>query len=171
MNGWIKLWDIPEDHWLNSDIKFYGAWVKLIRKAEIKDGKKVIRGTMIDAKRGTVYASANQLSKEWGVTRRMVHHFLELCEADGMVNVQRMSNRFLIIKVNNYAKFQDRPNGRCATDRTTDRTTESTTESTTDRIFFLTNKQKVKKNRSGFSDFPQRETNYDEIFKRMEGVK
>ena len=167
--NWIKIWDIPEDHWVNADIKYFGAWVKLIRAAEYKDRMIVVRGTKIEAKRGNVYTSVNKLAEEWGVTRRMVNHFLDLCQQDGMVDVQRVSNRYLVIKVNNYAKYQDRPNAKRTTESTTDNTTESTTESTTDRIFFLTNKQNIQKDRrkNGFADFPQRDTDYDALLEEV----
>ncbi len=172
--NWIKLWDIPEDHWLNADIKYFGAWVKLIRAAEYKDRMIVIRGTKVEAKRGNVYTSVNRLAEEWGVTRRMVGHFLELCQQDGMVDVQRVSNRYMVVKINNYAKYQDRRNAKRTTDRATDDTTESTTDSTTERVFFLTNKQNIQTNRrtrarkNSFADFPQRDTDYDAIFKEVQ---
>jgi len=132
MAGWIKLWDIPEDHWLNSDIRYFGMWVKLIRKAETKNRKIVRNGVMIDAKRGTVYSSVNQMAREWGVTRRTVEHFLHLCESDGMITVQRAGNAGSNVIVNNYAKYQDKPNNGRATDSTTNDTTDGTTDSTTD---------------------------------------
>ena len=139
MAGWIKIWDIPEDHWLNSDIRYFGMWVKLIRKAETKNRKIVRNGVMIDAKRGTVYSSVNQMATEWGVTRRTVEHFLHLCESDGMITVQRAGNAGSNVIISNYAKYQDKPyNGR-ATDSTTDGTTDGTTDSTTKATSFLTN--------------------------------
>lgn len=147
MAGWIKIWDIPEDHWLNADIRYFGMWVKLIRKAETKNRKIVRNGVMIDAKRGTVYSSVNQMAREWGVTRRTVEHFLHLCESDGMITVQRAGNAGSNVIVNNYAKYQDKPyNGRATdsttndtTDGTTDSTTDGTTDSTTKATSFLTN--------------------------------
>lgn len=143
MAGWVKIWDIPEGHWLNSDLRYFGAWVRLIRKAEIRDHKIVRHGTMFDAKRGSVYTSCNELAGEWGVTRRMVDNFLGMCEADGMVTVQRMGNRGIIVNISNYAKFQGRGGNRCATDGATDGATDSTTDDATDDatdgVFFLTN--------------------------------
>ena len=147
MAGWIKIWDIPEDHWLNADIRYFGMWVKLIRKAETKNRKIVRNGVMIDAKRGTVYSSVNQMAREWGVTRRTVEHFLHLCESDGMITVQRAGNAGSNVIVNNYAKYQDKPyNGRATdstTDSTTDGTTDGTTDSTTKATSFLTNTEGI----------------------------
>lgn len=167
--NWIKVWDIPQDHWVNSDAETYGMWIKLIRRAETKNRNIVIRGMMIEAKRGSAYASENQLATEWGVTRRRVHSFLQKLEQDGMISVQRMSNRYLVIKVSNYAKFQDPPKSMRTTDgQQTDN--GRTTDCTTERGLFLTNKQNIQKHRSknAFANFPQRETNYDELFEEAE---
>lgn len=163
--NWIKLWNIPEGHWLNSDLKYYAAWIKLIQMAEYKDGTKVIRGTMIETKRGSVYTSVNKLAKAFGISRYLVEHFLAMCEADSMIDLQRISNRYIVIKVNNYAKFQDKPKGRFTTDLATDCATDCTTE----RVFFLTNKQNIQKDRrkNGFADFPQRDTDYDALLEEV----
>ena len=156
MAGWIKVWDIPEDHWLNSDIRYFGMWIKLIRKAETRDRKLVRNGVMIEAKRGTVYSSVNKMAEEWGVTRRTVDHFLALCEADGMITVQRAGNAGSNVIINNYAKYQDKPNNKRATDNTTNDTTDGTTDSTTDgttkATLFLTNKSEYTEGQKGGED-------------------
>ena len=143
MARWVKVWDFPEDHWLNDDIRFFGMWIKLIRKAEPKPRKIIRYGQMLETKRGAVYTSVNELATEWHVTRRLVDHFLQLCEQDGMVSVQRMGNRGINVFISNYAKYQDKPDNKRATERTTDSTTNSTTNSTTDSTteasFFRTN--------------------------------
>lgn len=168
--NWIKLWKIPEGHWLNSDSRYFAAWIKLIQRAETKDKNLVIRGTMVEAKRGSVYASENELAKDWGVSRRLVHSFLEKCERDGMVSVQRKSNRYLVIKVSNYAKFQDRPSD----ERTTEphqKHNRSTTEAQQNGVSSyrsIKNIQNIQKGRNAFANFPQRETNYDELFEEAE---
>lgn len=167
--NWIKVWDIPQDHWINSDAETYGMWIKLIRKAETKDRNIVIRGTMIEAKRGSAYASENELANEWGVSRRRVHSFISKLEQDGMISAQRMSNRYLVIKVSNYAKFQDPPKSM----RTTDgqqKHNRSTTDCTTEPTSFLTIKQNIQKDRrkNAFADFPQRDTDYDSLFEEVQ---
>ena len=143
MAGWIKLWEIPEDHWLREDLRYIGAWNDLIQMAEPKDRKIVRYGTMIHAERGNVYTSLHVLADKWHVTRRFVKHFLEMLEQDGMISVLLADHRGYHLKVNNYAKYQDNPNHKRTTDSTTkdttDGTTNSTTEDTTEASFFLTN--------------------------------
>ena len=66
MAGWIKQWDIQDDHWLNADLRYIGAWYSLIKMAETKDRKIIRNGTMIQAERGNVYTSVNELSEKEG---------------------------------------------------------------------------------------------------------
>ena len=143
MAGWVKLWEIPEEHWLREDLRYIGAWNDLIQMAEPKDRKIVRYGTMIQAERGNVYTSLHVLAEKWKVTRRFVKHFLEMLEQDGMISVLLADHRGYHLKVNNYAKYQDNPNHKRTTDSTTkdttDSTTNNTTEDTTEASFFLTN--------------------------------
>ncbi len=120
MAGWIKLWEIPEDHWLNDDLRYVSAWVQLLQMAERKDRKITRQGQMIEAKRGTIYTSVSELALKWRVSRKFVRHFLEMLEQDGMVQIQQRDNRGYSVKVCNYAKYQDKPDNR--------RTTEAPTE-------------------------------------------
>lgn len=143
MAGWIKVWDVPDDHWLMSDARYYGLWVWLIRQAETKSRKIIKDGTMIETKRGTVYTSINEIAEKWSLTWRVVAKFLEMCEADGMIIVEHRKNRGTNIIISNYAKYQDSAKTDSRTkSRTDDRTegrTASRTDGRTEATSFLTN--------------------------------
>ena len=143
MANWIKQWELPEESWLNEDLRYSGAWFSLIRMAEIKDRKIVRNGLMIEAKRGTVYTSIHELADRWHVSRKWVRHFLDMLIADEMVTELQRDHRGYHLKVNNYAKYQDRQDHRgttkVTTKDTTEVTTEGTTEGTTEATFFRTN--------------------------------
>lgn len=143
MAGWIKLWEIPEDHWLRSDLRYIGAWNELLRMAEPKDRKIVRYGSMVDAKRGNVYTSLHELAEKWHVTRRFVRHFLEMLVQDGMVSVLQADHQGYHLKVNNYAKYQDKPDHKRTTYGTTKDTTEDTTKDTTFASSYLTNTEGI----------------------------
>lgn len=132
MARWFKMWDIPEEHWLNEDLRYIGGWYDLNGMAEWKDRKIVRGGSMIEAKRGTVYTSIHELADRWHVSRKWVRHFLEMLTEDGMITELQRDHRGYHLKVNNYAKYQDKPNHRGTTDGTTKETTEGTTEDTTE---------------------------------------
>ena len=144
-NRWFKLWSLPDDHWLNADLRFVGAWYDLIGMAEWKDRKIVKQGTMIDAKRGSIYTSIHELADRWHVSRKWVRHFVEMLIADGMITELQRDHRGYHLKVNNYAKYQDNPNHRGTTEgttkETTEGTTEVTTEGTTEATFFLNSEE------------------------------
>jgi len=146
MAGWIKQWEVPEGHWLNEDLRYIGAWYGLIQMAEPKNKKIVRFGNMIEAKRGSVYTSISELAKKWNVSRWWVRHFLEMLEADEMIDRQQTDTRLTTIIVRNYAKYQDKPNNRPTGDRQvieqdivqeTDRSFAS--RPTGEATFFLTN--------------------------------
>lgn len=117
MAGWIKQWEVPDGHWLNEDLRYIGAWYGLIQMAEPKNKKIVRFGNMIEAKRGSVYTSISELAKKWNVSRWWVRHFLEMLEADEMIDRQQTDTRLTTIIVRNYAKYQDKPNNRPTGDR------------------------------------------------------
>ena len=143
MAGWIKVWDVPDDHWLMSDARYYGLWVWLIRQAETKSRKIIKDGTMIETKRGTVYTSINEIAEKWSLTWRVVAKFLEMCEADGMIIVEHRKNRGTNIIISNYAKYQDSAKTdsrtKSRTDDRTDDRTASRTDGRTEATSFLTN--------------------------------
>ena len=93
MAGWVKQWEIPEDHWLRSSLMYMGAWNDLIQMAERKDRKVVKYGKMLDVKRGTIYTSLSELADRWKVSRWWVRHFLDMLEQDGMINRQQTDSR------------------------------------------------------------------------------
>lgn len=117
MAGWIKQWEVPDGHWLNEDLRYIGAWYGLIQMAEPKNKKIVRFGNMIEAKRGSVYTSISELAKKWNVSRWWVRHFLEMLEADEMIDRQQTDTRLTTIIVRNYAKYQDKPNNRPTPER------------------------------------------------------
>jgi len=132
MAGWIKQWEIPEEHWLRSSLMYMGAWNDLIQMAERKDRKVVKYGQMLDVKRGTIYTSASELADRWKVSRWWVRHFLDMLEQDAMINRQQTDSRLTTIIVRNYAKYQDKPDSRPTADFTADRH-ETDTRPTADR--------------------------------------
>ena len=121
MAGWIKQWEIPEEHWLRSSLMYMGAWNDLVQMAERKDRKVVKYGKMLDVQRGTIYTSASELADRWKVSRWWVRHFLDMLEQDAMINRQQTDSRLTTIIVRNYAKYQDKPDSRPTADFTADR--------------------------------------------------
>lgn len=107
-NRWVKSWDIPEDHWLRTDLRYIGAWDELIRMAESAPRMVVRYGKMIETQRGAVYTSISELADRWGLSRNWVRGFLQMLELDGMITRQHSDSRTTTIILSNYAKYQDK---------------------------------------------------------------
>lgn len=162
--GWVKSYEIPEDHWLRSDLRYIGAWTDLLQMAEYKEGRIIRQGEMIEAKRGTVYTSIRELAARWGVSRKWVDHFIGLLEADGMIEAEK-SLRGAALKVSNYAKYQDIRGHRGATEGATEEPPKAVSTYKITEYKEYKNNRPIKRN--GFSDFPQRD--YTDIARIIEG--
>lgn len=159
MARWTKSWEIAPEHWLRSDLRYLGAWNDLIMLAEWKDGRKIIRGSMVETKRGTAYISVSALSERWKWNARTVRKFLARLEDDGMV-VLNLQNRVQSIILCNYGKFQGSAQSKVQN------SVQSKMQSKNE---FLLNKEKEeykehKTRARSFANFEQRQTDYDALF-------
>ena len=105
-NGWVKLHRDITDHWLwDCEFSYAQAWIDLILKACHKPNKLMIKGQLIELKRGQQARSEVTLSKEWKWSRGKVRRFLNQCLNDGMIEVEA-GHLTSIITVCNYDSFQ-----------------------------------------------------------------
>ena len=122
-NGWICLHRCIKKHWIWQDANRFKWWVDLLLRANHEDKKVLIESTLVECKRGQFVTSLCALAKEWGVSRDVVRHFLDLLESDTMV-IRKATTKYTQITICNYDSYQSVP--------TTNTTTETTTETTTD---------------------------------------
>lgn len=105
-NGWVKLHRDITDHWLwDCEFSYAQAWIDLILKACHKPNKLMIKGQLIELKRGQQARSEVTLSKEWKWSRGKVRRFLNQCLNDGMIECEA-THLTSIITVCNYDSFQ-----------------------------------------------------------------
>lgn len=110
--GWIKLHREISDHWLwDCEFSYAQAWIDLLLNACHKPNKLMIKGQLVELKRGQQARSEVTLSKEWGWSRGKVRRFLNQCLNDGMIECEA-THLTSIITVCNYDSFQgdDTPN-------------------------------------------------------------
>ena len=90
------------DHWLWLKKPFSEgqAWIDLLLLANIEDKKTSYKGEMITCKRGDVNYSIKYLAERWKWSRHKVSDFLNVLEADGMVDTKRTRHRTVISIVN-----------------------------------------------------------------------
>lgn len=77
-------------------------WVHLIMMANWKDG--YFLGELIE--RGSLATSIGALAEQTGLSESTVRRWLRKFEKDGQIS-RKVTNRFTLIKVANYAAFQD----------------------------------------------------------------
>lgn len=106
--GWICLHRCIQEHWIWQDANRFKWWIDLLLRASSEDKKMLIDNRLVECKRGEFITSLCALAKEWGVSRDVVRHFLNLLESDGMVT-RKVTTKYTQIIICNYDSYQDKP--------------------------------------------------------------
>jgi len=130
-NGWIKVHRSLLDHWIfeQEPLSTLGAWIDLLLMVNYKPGKFCIGNKLIDVQRGSTITSIVKLASRWRRGRKWVSRFLDNLEKDEIIS-QKRDNRFTVITICNYSKFQ-REIEEDDDNRDSTRTTRGTAEGTT----------------------------------------
>lgn len=105
-NGWIKLHRSIQEHWLwDCEFSYAQAWIDLLLNACHKPNRLMIKGQVIELRRGQQARSEVTLSSEWKWSRGKVRRFLNQCLKDGMIE-QETTHLTSIISICNYDDFQ-----------------------------------------------------------------
>ena len=107
MNGFIVIDRNIEDWRWWGNTTAMGLWLLILVKANWKDG--FFLGEPIP--RGSFATSLPSLAAEIDLSESTVRRWLKRFEDDGQIE-QKVTNRFRVIKVLNYAKYQDIPDDR-----------------------------------------------------------
>jgi len=107
MSGWICLHREITDHWIWTDSEKLKAWVDMILLANHEDKKFLIKGQLLECKRGQLAYSQESLGERWKWTRGKVRNFLNILEKDSMIT-HKSNHLTTIITICNYNKFQDK---------------------------------------------------------------
>lgn len=107
-NGWIKIHRDLTGHWLWNDEKFTKgqAWIDLILNANHSDNKTLIKGQLVEIKRGEQIRSQVTLSELWKWDRKTVRRFLKVLENDKMIT-QHSTHLTTVITICNYNEYQE----------------------------------------------------------------
>lgn len=123
--GYITINRKLQKHWLWDDKPFSKgqAWIDMLMRARHTDEKKLVRGELLDRKRGDVCCSLSYLAKEWGWSREKVRRFMAMLESDGMITLHATTHD-TTITIENYDKYQFKRTTNEATDEATDLATD-----------------------------------------------
>ncbi|MGA2331303.1 MAG: hypothetical protein ABSG75_06035 [Syntrophales bacterium] len=118
--GWVKLWRDQFTHEISGRKPWCDgyAWSYLYSRANYRPAIVNFRNQYIHAERGQFVTSELKLSKIFGWSRRRTKSFLTSLEIGGMCDIKR-SNRFVVITIRNYDKFQSTEDENATTDVTT----------------------------------------------------
>ena len=114
--GWICLHRCIQEHWIWQDANRFKWWVDLLLRANNKDAKVLIDGSLMDCKRGQFITSLGKLAEEWMVSRDTVRRFLDALESDTMI-ARKSTHKMTQITICNYDTYQDVPTSNNTTDR------------------------------------------------------
>jgi len=103
---WIKLSRNIVNHWLWGDSRYIQLWVYLLVRASIKPSKVVVKGRLIDVKRGDVLTSLATISKACNVPIQVVRTFLKHAEKDKMIQ-HDINTKVTHLTICNYERYQD----------------------------------------------------------------
>jgi hypothetical protein len=106
MEGWIKIHRHIKDHWIWKSDHRLKWWLDILLTVNHSDTKILIKGNLIECKRGQSVRSLETWAKDWNVTKKTVKEFFELLQKDSMLLYEgiKITTR---ITVCNYDSYQD----------------------------------------------------------------
>lgn len=115
MEGWIKLHRKFLDHWLCDEYRPLTkreAWENILFWANYKDDKMLIKGQVIECKRGQICYSLDTWSKKFNWSVSQVRQFFKLLQNDKMIKVEglKYTTRLTVCNFDNYQDKQQTDN-------------------------------------------------------------
>ena len=104
MEGWIKIHRQIKDHWLWRSDRRLKWWIDILLTVNHNDSKVLIKGKLIECKRGQSIRSLETWAKEWNVTKGAVRDFFKLLESDQMLYTEslQITTRITVCKYEEY---------------------------------------------------------------------
>jgi hypothetical protein len=144
--GWVKLWREQFTHEVSERKPWCDgyAWSYLYSQANYKPGVTNFRNQYITVDRGQFITSKLKLREIFGWSKKRINSFLTSLEVRGMCAI-RVTNRFIMITICNYEKFQSTEDEKEPTDRSTEGPTESQQRATIKEVKEVKNIGRSKK--------------------------
>lgn len=111
MSGWIKIHRDCLDHWLYNEYRPLTkreAWENILLWANFDERKVLIRGQLIDCKRGQLLYSIDTYAEKFVWSASQVRTFFDLLKKDGMIKCEGLKYTTRLT-VCNYDYYQDLP--------------------------------------------------------------
>ncbi|HAT76073.1 MAG TPA: hypothetical protein DCS19_04320 [Flavobacterium sp.] len=104
MDGWIKLHRQIKDHWLWRSDNRLKWWIDILLSVSYTDSKVLIKGTLIECKRGQSIRSLDSWARDWNVSKGSVRDFFKLLQSDQMITLESLvfTTRITVCKYDDY---------------------------------------------------------------------
>lgn len=124
MDGWIKIYRQILKHWVFENPIYLKLWIYLLLETKYEPSKVLIGSKLIELEPGEILISIRNYAKKCHCGVRQIRTFLELCEADKMINI-KTTHQTTHITINNFKDFQQ---------STTQLTTQSKNDTVTTQL-------------------------------------
>lgn len=168
--GWFSIERDIFEHWIKPTKPFskFEAWINLIGMANHAEAKIVIKGQLIQIKRGQQARSMVTLSKDWGWSRDKVKRFCDVLVSDSMIHIET-SHLTSVISICNYNEKQANTAADKAANEASNGQQTGSRQVTNNNVNNENNENKVvKKKKYTFSDDDMRCAEY--IFKLIKDM-
>jgi len=107
MSGWIKLHRDIQNHWIYKDKRKFSrfeAWTDILLTVNYAPAKTIIKGKLIEVKRGQSILSLDSWASHWSWDKSSVRRFLELLKKDGMIQLENetVTTRLTVCNYDSY---------------------------------------------------------------------
>ena len=103
--GWISLHRKIKEHWIWKSDRRLKWWLDILLTVNHSDNRILVRGKLIDCKRGQSVKSLESWARDWNVTKGAVRDFFNLLKSDSMITSENLQNTTRIT-VCNYDYYQ-----------------------------------------------------------------
>lgn len=144
--GFILIHRKLKKHWIWEDATKLKWWLDILLSANYSDNKVLIKGVLVECKRGQSVKSLETWAKEWRTSKATVKRFLDLLENDKNIETENLQITTRIT-VCNYDSYNDVRYG-------DDTENETQTKRRRDGRVPQTNKENKKERKEGIGDVP-----------------
>lgn len=102
--SWIKIHRKIKDNWIWTDPIRLKWWLDILLTVNHEDSKCLIKGTLIDCKRGQSVRSLDTWATTWGVSKKTVFAFFLLLKKDTMLETEnlKVTTRITVLNYDSY---------------------------------------------------------------------
>jgi len=102
--SWIRIHRKIKDNWIWSDPIRLKWWLDILLTVNHEDSKCLIKGTLIECKRGQSVRSLDTWATTWGVSKKTVFAFFLLLKKDTMLETEnlKVTTRITVLNYDSY---------------------------------------------------------------------